>query len=702
MNQTYLRGIYLRLAGVVMLVVMLALAANAYFSHRVFERSLAPEMARKVATVGGSVRSLVLKAVQHGVSFQELYGIDQKFEELKKEIPEIASFVITDPDGRVLHQSGKMAAGAEAYFKKPEVRATLQKPNPVASAPRIGDQYMVTLPIVSPQGPLGILHIGVDVRFVDAIVIDMAYDVLVVLAVALFFTLELLHFLAGERLERSLRALGDAIERGVEGRFATPARAAVGGVDFAAVTRMLEAVLERVNRSFEALALDIDGARRCPAHERPPALGAAQSGLQRLAQRWRFGREEAAGPQVEESQIGKVRAPLFVFILAEELTRSFLPAYVKGLLVPLPWLSPQIVVGLPIALFMLIVALAQPYLGAYSERMGHRRTMRIGALIAGAGFLASAMAVNVLDLLLWRSLCAVGYAMVFVAAQGYVLEHASPGAKARSFAIFIGAIMVASICGPSIGGILADNIGTRPTFVVAAVLALASLWAMRGMPGPRAQDDGRAASRAPRLAEIGALMVNRRFMTVTGLAAVPAKIVLTGICFYLVPLYMLSVGGNQAMTGRLLMCYAIVMVVLSPLTASLANSRERMEWLVGGGLVVSGLGGLLLLAGGDTAWVLGAILLIGLGQSLSMSAQSALVGEHCSLEVSRMGESAVYGVYRLLERMGNAVGPILAGVLVMTFDYRTAFVAIGGLAIFCGALFLLSNSRTRQPALVPA
>lgn len=702
MNQTYLRGIYLRLAGVVMLVVMLALAANAYFSHRVFEKSLAPEMARKVATVGGSVRSLILKAVQHGVSFQELYGIDQKFEELKREIPEIASFVITDAEGRVLHQSGKVAAGADAYFKRADVLGTLHKPNPLSSAPRIGDQYMVTQPIVSPQGPLGVLHIGVDVRFVDAIVIDMAYDVLVVLAVALFFTLELLHFLAGERLERSLRALGDAIERGVEGRFATPARPAPSGVDFAAVTRMLDAVLERVNRGFEALAMDIDSARRCPAHERPPALPAAQSGLQRLAQRWRFGREEATGPQVEDSQIGKVRAPLFVFILAEELTRSFLPAYVKGLLVPLPWLSPQIVVGLPIALFMLIVALAQPYLGAYSERMGHRRTMRIGAVIAATGFLASALAVNVLDLLLWRSLCAVGYAMVFVAAQGYVLEHASPGAKARSFAVFIGAIMVASICGPSIGGILADNIGTRPTFVVAAVLALASLWAMRGMPGPRAQDDSRAASRAPRLAEIGALMVNRRFMVVTGLAAVPAKIVLTGICFYLVPLYILSVGGNQAVTGRLLMCYAVVMVLLSPLTASLASSRERMEWLVGGGLVVSGLGGLLLLAGGDTAWVLGAILLIGLGQSLSMSAQSALVGEHCSLEVSRMGESAVYGVYRLLERMGNAIGPILAGVLVMTFDYRTAFVAIGGLAIFCGALFLLSNTRTREPALVPA
>jgi MFS family permease len=74
-----------------------------------------------------------------------------------------------------------------------------------------------------------------------------------------------------------------------------------------------------------------------------------------------------------------VRAPLFVFILAEELTRSFLPGYVQDLLVPIPGLSPQLVLGLPIALFMLIVALGQPYFGVLSERWGTRRTMFTGA-----------------------------------------------------------------------------------------------------------------------------------------------------------------------------------------------------------------------------------------------------------------------------------------------------------------------------------
>ena len=75
-------------------------------------------------------------------------------------------------------------------------------------------------------------------------------------------------------------------------------------------------------------------------------------------------------------------------------------------------------------------------------------------------------------------MCALGYAMVFVAAQGYVLDRTGQQNRAQGFALFIGAIMVATVCGPSIGGILADNIGFRASFGVSALMALASILAI--------------------------------------------------------------------------------------------------------------------------------------------------------------------------------------------------------------------------------
>jgi len=59
----------------------------------------------------------------------------------------------------------------------------------------------------------------------------------------------------------------------------------------------------------------------------------------------------------------------------------------------------------------------------------------------------------------------------------------------------------------------------------------------------------------------------------------------------------------------------------------------------------------------------GVVFLLGLGQAMSIAAQSALVSEHCREEIRVYGHDAVYGVYRLLERLGNALGPLLASQL---------------------------------------
>jgi Na+/melibiose symporter-like transporter len=239
---------------------------------------------------------------------------------------------------------------------------------------------------------------------------------------------------------------------------------------------------------------------------------------------------------------------------------------------------------------------------------------------------------------------------------------------------------------------------------VAAVLALGSLGAIGLLPERDAQAAAaHSAIKPPSLREIASLMVNKRFMTVTGLAAIPAKVLLTGVCFYLVPLYVLSLGSTQSVVGRILMLYGVVMVVVAPLAASFATTRERMEWLVGAGLLISGIGTLLLMAGEQVGWIFAAVFLIGLGQSLSIAAQSALVREHCDHEVSTIGEPAVYGVYRLLERLGNALGPLLAAVLLMAFGYRTGFVATGSAVALCGLVFIMATRRApERNALVTA
>lgn len=688
LEKNYLWRIYWRLAGVIMVCVVVALAVVSYFSHRVFERELVPETEQKAATVAASVRALVLKATGYGVQFHNLYGVEQTFGEVFEENPEFTYAAMTDLDGQLLFQRGKEPVGAREYFRQPAVLAVGLDPTATWKASRVGPQYFVSMPIVADK-PLGMLHIGIDGKFVDNVLLEVLLDVVVVLVVSLFFTLELLNFMAGARLASGLGEFAQQVERMRSGDFTATARIRAND-EIGRLLRRIDAAVDHLNVRYEFLVGELEDKLRSATGASREALKPAMAALEGVRSRFRFGSAPAA-VEGDEMNLNRIRAPLFAFILAEEMTRSYLPSYVNQLLVPIPGLSPQVVIGLPIMLFMLIVALGQPYLGSWSERVGRRRAMLIGASIATVGFAATSLAFNLFDLLLWRSLCAVGYAMVFVAAQGYVLDRTGNANRAQGFALFIGAIMVATVCGPSIGGILADNIGFRMSFAVSGFMAMMSLFAIARLPQVDVRSAAARPSRAPRMREIMALVFNRRFMTLTGLAAVPAKIILTGVCFYLVPLYIVSIGNTSAMAGRMLMVYAVMMVLIVPLSASLSDSSLRRDRYVSIGLIISGLSGMLLLISDSFLVLFGVVFLLGLGQALSIAAQSALVAEHCQEEIRIYGHDAVYGVYRLLERLGNAMGPLLASILVVLLGYQGAFVAISALVLVCGIAFTIAT-----------
>jgi MFS family permease len=689
LEKNYLWRVYWRLAGVIMLCVVMALAVVSYFSQRVFEAELVPETQQKAATIASSVRALVLKATGYGVPFASLYGVDHTLREVIDENPEFSFAALTDVEGRVLFSRGTEPPSAREYFRRPKVLAVALDPSASWTSEAVGNDYFVSLPIRTDQ-PVGMLHIVIDGKFVENVLLEVMLDVVVVLVVSLFFTLELLNFMAGARLASGLGEFQHQVDRMREGDFTATARIRAND-ELGRMLRRIDAAVDHLNVRYEFLVGELEEKMRTASGERREALKPAALALESIKQRLKFGSARRNGDN-DEMNLNRIRAPLFAFILAEELTRSYLPNYVNQLLVAIPGISPQVVIGLPIMLFMLIVALGQPYLGGWSERIGRRRAMLIGAVVATAGFAASAAAVNLYDLLLWRSLCAVGYAMVFVAAQGYVLDRTGHHNRAQGFALFIGAIMVATVCGPSIGGILADNIGFRLSFAVSAVVALASVIAIARLPSQEVRTPtSNRQSRGPRLREITALLFNGRFMTLTGLAAMPAKVILTGVCFYLVPLYIVSIGNTSAMAGRMLMVYAVMMVLIVPLSASLSDTSLRRDRYVSAGLLISGVSGLLLLISDSFLVLFGVVFLLGLGQALSIAAQSALVAEHCQDEIRIYGHDAVYGVYRLLERLGNAMGPLLASVLVVFWGYKGAFIAISAVVLFCAVAFTIAS-----------
>ncbi|MEP6503973.1 MAG: MFS transporter, partial [Betaproteobacteria bacterium] len=376
--------------------------------------------------------------------------------------------------------------------------------------------------------------------------------------------------------------------------------------------------------------------------------------------------------------LARLRLPLFLFMLAEELTRAFLPGYARALIPAGSRVSPDVLVGVPIVVFMLVVALGQPVLAGWSERAGHRRTMFWGAAMGAAGLAGAALASGLVDFIAWRG-------MVFVAGQGLVLEHTAPAERARGVALFVGAIMAAGVCGPPIGGILADHVGPRWGFAVAAATAALAWLAVRGLPHAR----GPAAAAAPTSRDFVRLLAQRRFLWVTALAALPAKLMLAGACFYLVPVYVIAAGAPPSVAGRAMMLYAVVLVLVLPHATRWVERGVPLARLVGGGLCVSSLGGFAFVASHGVAPVYLVTALLGLGQGLSIAAQSSLLSHVCATEIAAHGSGPVFGAYRLIERLGNASGPLLAGALVAGIGHVGAFVTMAALILTCGLAFLL-------------
>ncbi len=668
----------------ILLLVTAAIATTVGLMYRTFDASIAPQVLEKASTAGRSLSGLISQAAGHGIAIEKLVGVETLFADTEKKHPEISYISLL--------RAGKSTA---SYGVSTDAAVALTARMPVAGY----------------ENEKAELAVGIDPKYVRKLFEEMALDLLVVAVVTLFVSLELLYFLAGSMVAdvAALKARFAALMRGAF--FPMPQSSALGQAWSRALDARAADVVQQYHDTLAALRNKIQQrhANRSESRtERFRPIRAMIAAMRDARSRFTFV-ESRQGRRAEATNdaalvLGAMRAPFFLLLLADDLSRSFLPMYAAGLSAG-PFssfdISPNMVASLPIFAFMLVVALSQPVLGGWSERIGRRRSFLAGAMLACFAHFLSAQASSLPELLVWRAAGGAAWAIAFVAAQGYILDHTDAKTRTAGLAAFVGIIMVSMVCGPSIGGILADGIGHRATILVGGGLTLTALaLAWRRLPVDPPREVVAAAGAAPKLS---LAFANRRFMLLLLLAAVPAKIILIAYCFYLIPLYITGAGSTSAMAGRLIMLYSVMMVLLVPMMANWVmglrarHAHEPEALFVAGGLALSGIAGLAMALPFGLFSPLLVVLLLGIGQSLSISPQAAMVAEVCKEEIRTLGQSAVYGVYRMVERFGNAVGPLIAAALLEFAGFQTAFIAIGGTVLACAVLFSIIFLRP-QPA----
>ena len=660
------RGVVLRLAALTAVLLLLSQGVVSYLLTTIFEDSLRPEIRRKAEVAGELATEQIAYAVSLGIPLDSLVDMDEFLQGVLDRNPDFTYLAVLGTDDAELYAQGSksQSGGAESLL----------------------------LPVVVGERTVAFLQVDVHEGAVRSELAELRLDIGTVFLATLLVGIELLVAFMVVRISGPIQLADRLILFSAKGNFLR--RLGLRHKDeIGHFAGAYNNTVYRVNSAFASLSEEAEDARAVQLDRNVQQR--IRDVVTALGARFRFttpGSEETLVPRSPMD----VRIPLFLFMLSQELSRPFLPLFFSDLYSPdspLVNLSRELAIGLPITTFMIMVLISIPIAGALTDRVAPRAMFVVGILPSIAGHVGAALSDSLVEALLWWTLAGVGYGTIFISAQAYVAHHTEQTSRAVGMTGFLGAVFAAFVCGPAIGGILADRLGFEATLLVAAGLGAFSAAAALITVDPDAGHGFHAVSRVRR--RWRRLILHREFVVLTVFSALPAKLVLGGLFFYLVPLFLADLGNSQSNVGRVMMVFGIACVAITPLAARRSDRIGRPKAFVTLGGLVIGAGCLVPTIAGSTGGVLAAVAVMGAGHALVTAPQLAIIQQVA--ETGRrygLGPGVIVGAFRTVERIGTAAGALAVGAVVTFVGYAEAMLVIGLLVIAATvAYFLLGMLR---------
>jgi predicted MFS family arabinose efflux permease len=611
-----------------------------------FDRAVEPELTNRTRLIGSIVRSEIQRALELGIPFNSIVGLDRYLSEMLENFDEVDGISVTSASGQTL-----------AAIKRPTAPSIFEQT--LFGEMIAFRQTTFALPILEGNELVGEIAVEISPLFVQTRLRDVFLDVMVIALVATLVTLELALAVAvasvGKPFDRVFRLLGEQRE----GDFLHCIRpGGLGGLARVAV---------RLNDHAEDLA------------ERLADLPAAVRS--RIEATMSAKIADGRPVRLQLSEISDIRLALFLFSVATEIAAAFLPLYTRAAARP-AWLSPELAAAAPLVLYLVAVATITPFGGALVRRIGARRLFLGSVPPAVLALAAIGFSDSVAGITLWRGVMAIFYATATIACQGYAIRAAADRGSARPLGAFIAVVYGGVFCGSALGGVIAGRFGFEAAFVSgAAIAAMSGVIGMAAMRG-RAGDPETAIMPAP-----GGLASWRsfdaRFLALLFGVAVPMNAATAIFIWYLTPLILAAAGSGPAEIGRVVMLYYLAVVLFGPMAAGLSDGRIGPVALVVCGALTSG-AALLSLTVWSGFWAIAAAVAgLGLGHTLMRPPLYAL-----ALRVTG-GPGAGLSALRLIERIGAILGLVASALLLDDIGAQSS-IRMLGMAVLSGlALYVI-------------
>ena len=613
------------------LMVAASLIVSGFAAFKVFDAAIEPEIEKRANLIGRSVRDEVENALQIGLPFNALAGVERYLSRVMEDFSEVERITLVDLNNVIVADVSREPSGEGSDILPRNLWA--------------GDKNVIVSPMLSGNTLVGELVLQIDKNFVSSKIRNILLDVFVLGLIAVLLSFEMVIWTVSNSIGKPLDRIFIVLNEQASGVFHHIIRPEAAGT------------LMRIARRLSDRAYDLA--------ERSGTSGQLAS--------------------IHKAYFSDVRFPLFLYSTATEISGSFLPIYARDSS-SLSWLSEDMAATAPLIAYLAAIALVSPFSGHIASRIGGRSLFLLCIPVTALTLIGVGLGHSVVSISLWHGAMALVYALATVACQEYSLGAASKGENAQVLGGYLFVILGGAFCGASLGGVLADRIGISGTFFFSAGLAMFS-----GLLGyfalsakfEKIAEPAFMPTDAPSLAT-GSILANVRFLALLTGVTLPMNIGMSVFIWFITPLALEAGGAGFADIGRVIMVYYLVPLLAGPTFARLADGRIGYAPLLIAGLTVSGFA-LTSLFFWSGFWPIAfAVALFGLGHSMCDSshyAQAIRIAEESGLRQARLKGLAAL---RIIERLSAIT---VAAVFLERVGYVSITVLIG-LIMFIGAVII--------------
>jgi predicted MFS family arabinose efflux permease len=381
------------------------------------------------------------------------------------------------------------------------------------------------------------------------------------------------------------------------------------------------------------------------------------------------------------------RAPLFTraFVLLGVAELAYFACVGVALLALPLWVtgpvgSDEAGAGLAFGIFAVTSLVCRPFAGRYSDRLGRRPLLVLGALLIAAGMVAMPYADTLPLVVVLRLVQGVGEAAFFVSGFALLADIAPPERMGEALSYNSLGLYLGLAFGPPLGELLLDAGGfTIAWFGGGALAGLAALLAL-ALPEPARPTDVDPEAHG-RLIHRPALPLTLGFLAS-----------LVGVSGYLafVALHAREIGMGS--TSLALFVYGCVVVTCRVVFARVPDRLPTLP-LAAGSLAVQGLGLLVIAVWTEPAGLVAGTVVAALG--ITFVTPTFFAAIFATARPSERG--AASGTASAALDLGLGLGPVLLGLVARDQGLPAVF-AVAAAAALAGAVWTARLARGAAPA----